>query len=105
MFRYALQNNFNNWKHLPNKLRAGANASPKNCNSNFEFWRFSNVNTFHRDKRYIFRLFSTTEVAVEFKYVHGKCAVICGEDVPAEELQKDVTDRFYYLEVRFTSVL
>ena len=60
------------------------------------------MNAFHCDNRYIFRLFSTIEVTVEFKYVHGKCAVICGEDVPAEELQKEIADRFYYLEVRFT---
>ena len=39
-------------------------------------------------------------MTIEFKHVHGKCAVICGEDVPAEELQKEVVDRFYYLEVR-----
>eukprot|EP00112_Aurelia_sp_Birch-Aquarium-sp1_P017776 Seg416.8 transcript_id=Seg416.8/GoldUCD/mRNA.D3Y31 product="DNA methyltransferase 1" protein_id=Seg416.8/GoldUCD/D3Y31 len=49
-------------------------------------------------RNFIFCFFSTIEVTIEFKHVHGKCAVICGEDVPAEELQKEVADRFYYLE-------
>ena len=31
--------------------------------------------------------------------MHGKCSVICGEDVSIDELQKEVPDKFYFLEV------
>ena len=57
-----------------------------------------------------FFLFSfLAEVTIDFKFVHGKCNVICGEDVSMDELQKDVPDKFYFLEVAvfvsFISVL
>lgn len=39
------------------------------------------------------------EVTVDFKLVHAKCNVIFGEDISADELKKDVPDRFYFLEV------
>ena len=39
------------------------------------------------------------EATIDFKFVHGKCSVICGEDVSIDELQKEVPDKFYFLEV------
>lgn len=41
---------------------------------------------------------SAEEATINFNLIHGKCDVICGDDVPADEIKKDIPDRFYFLE-------
>jgi len=62
---------------------------PENTHKGFQATTHSDLNLLY---------WSFEEATIDFKFVHGKCSVICGEDVSIDELQKEVPDKFYFLE-------
>eukprot|EP00795_Rhopilema_esculentum_P006330 gene6330-11763_t len=52
--------------------------------------------TGHSDLNLLY--WTSEEVEVNFALVRGKCSVICGEDLPVDQIKNDVPCQFYYLE-------